>query len=393
MKQLHLLGHNHVWAIDAYDKHKIGHGFVISAFSTPRESVAPLITKIKELAGNPEVLLDLEFFGSKQTIGKNLKTYEFHPGNLDDETVTSVGVRDSVLKGEDLQIELGLKTIIVPSAAGLDTEIVLKDVRSFSKILQQRKETRWQGRKFLYSLVLDLSSLENEAKLESLLIGLTDQSSSFDGYYIVCDVPVPFRRKISTAYGYLSGLTRLLSTLNAQKMETVWSHANWDAALFCSITNISAVTLGTWENLRRFSIKRFTETVSGGPSDGWYFSETLLNFIRAGEISRLRAKGCLPLVANKNNVFSDAILKESFGWSNTKPEVHKNYLVAISTLLSEISSISDKGERLRYFESLVEKGRDVYLQLREEYRVFLLDENSDYHLADWLAFLKERGQD
>jgi hypothetical protein len=226
-------------------------------------------------------------------------------------------------------------------------------------------------------------------KVESILYTLTDKSIVFDGYYIVCESKPESKQKISIDLKYLKNLSRVFSVLKKQSFITAYAYANWDALVFLSLSDIDYITISTYENMRNFSIKRFLSTEDGGPSKGWYFSEKLLNFVKAQFIDLVHEKGCLPLIRNEKNIFSDIVLDINFPWNNHKPEVHKNYLLAINKQLYELASEKDLIKRKDLFMRKIDSAIEAYVEL-ENSKVFLLEESRNYHLAIWQSFLMSR---
>ena len=206
------------------------------------------------------------------------------------------------------------------------------------------------GIKYFMTLPIPHHTIIDEEKIEKLLYYLTDFDMVSDGYYIVCESKPDTMQKVSTDFKYLKNLSTVLSILKKQNFTTIYAYANWDALIFLSLTDIDYVTIGTYENLRNFNIRRFITNEDGGPSKGWYFSERLLNLIKAPLLDLIRIQGGQDLIKNEKNIFSDAILVKGYPWSNQKPEVHKNYLLAIERLLKELDSITIyKTERSVYF--------------------------------------------
>ncbi len=174
---------------------------------------------------------------------------------------------------------------------------------------------------------------------------------SFDGYFIVCENKPEFRKKLTTDIKVLRNLSKVLKTLKQQDFETIYAYANWDAIIMLALTDIDYVTIGTYENLRNFDIKRFTEDESGGGSKGYYFSEKLLNMVKADSVTLIRDTDNLNIIKNEKNIFSDIILKNGYPWNIHKPDVNKNYLLAISRLLNTISIINDKRKEKNMFSN------------------------------------------
>ncbi len=205
----------------------------------------------------------------------------------------------------------------------------------------------------------------------------------------MCDAKPEFKKKISINYNYYHHLIKIFRVLKKQGFKIIYGYANWDALIFSSLCDIDYLTIGTYENLRNFDIKRFTEDTGGGPSKGWYFSEHLLNFVKAQELDNLRFSNCLGIIANNDNIFSDIILEDGFPWNTHKPDVHKNYLLSISRLLSTIDKLEDQNLKIEFLLKRISKAKSLYQRLEEEFKVYLNDESSDYHLGTWDAILRK----
>ena len=101
----------------------------------------------------------------------------------------------------------------------------------------------------------------------------------------------------------------------------------------------------------------------------------------------IRTKWCLEYIKNENNIFSDEILSEQYQWNTHKPQVHKNYLLAINNIFKKLSTYENLEERKMHLIEKIEGARRVYKSLEEQW-VYLMDESWDYFLGMWLSFLK-----
>lgn len=212
-------------------------------------------------------------------------------------------------------------------------------------------------------------------------------SINFDGYFVVCENKPEQGYKLTIDNRIITNLSTVLRILKRQEFETIYAYANWDAILYLAQTDIDYITIGTYENLRNFSIRRFTEDTSGGKSDGYYFSEKLLNMIRAKDITNIRSNGMLGDIENKKNIFSDLILDPNYSWNIHKPDVNKNYLLSISRLLLEISKIKNIQERILYVLFLIQDAINLYEKLDDNYVAFGGSESKNYHLDVWKQYL------
>ena len=293
-------------------------------------------------------------------------------------------------KAVSFQIQTGLKHIIIPIFyhEADDLKTLLEYIKSINKRLKRIKKKYGDKYKYLMTIPLSNALITDDDYVEELLQALTHMSIVFDGYYLVCDAKPEYKKKISIDYAYYENLLKLFRTLGSQNFITCHGYANWDSLIFTALSNIDFVTIGTYENLRNFNIQRFTENPGGGPSKGWYFSEKLLNFVRAQELIKLRRSGYLDLIANEHNIFSDIILDKGYDWNTHKPDVHKNYLLAISKLLTESSQTRSLPKRAKKLLKRINKARELYAQLAKDYNVHLLDESSDYHLGTWASLIQ-----
>lgn len=389
MKIYHLLGHNHKWALDSYFQNNIGDGFIFSAFSFKYGKLENGVSSYKPSQYLSKSMVDLQFYGSKRTVGGQLESYPFNPINLNHSDSTMVAGTELIEKAIAYQESLKLRNIIIPVFYHEVSNFgkFEKYLKKINKIIVRRKDKGCKSKYFM-TVPFSNSAILNDDYVEELLQATTDMPIVFDGYYVVCDAKPEYKKKVSIDYDYYENLIKVFQVLKAQGFTTVFGYSNWDSLIFASLCDIDYITIGTYENLRNFNIQRFTESPGGGPSKGWYFSEKLLNLVRAEEIKKLRRSNCLNLIANDKNIFSDIILNKDYAWNTHKPDVHKNYLLAISRLLKEIANIESVSKRTVFFQKKIDQARQLYGELEASYRVFLNDESSDYHLGAWDSIIK-----
>lgn len=382
MKITQALGHNSNWNLDSYFQQNIGDYFLITAFTHGINYDSK-----KNLKAVLDIsMLDLQFYGKNANIKKGkLKEFPFHTSNRDINEVTSVYFEDCTKKAIQFQLEKKIKNIIIPLF--YENEEV-KDIINAIKILNTyiSKLNNKGNHKFFMTLPFANHIIIDKDKVEEILFACSDMEICFDGYFITCENNPEFRKKLTTDIKILRNLSRVFKTLKQHDFETIYAYANWDAIIYLAQTDIDYITIGTYETLRNFNIKRFTEDISGGNSKGYYFSEKLLNMIKADDVTTIRDTGNLQYLKNEKNIFSDIILKENYLWNIHKPDVNKNYLLSISKLLNTISNISDLKLRKEFVMDLIENAINNYNAL-ESKRVFLNNESSNYHLNVWKTYL------
>lgn len=387
MKLLHQLGHNATWNVNSYFEHEIGDGFIFNAYSFDRQS---LLQK-KIWKHDPEKfkdisMVDLQFFGSKDTRKRNFETYSFHPANDTSAGNTNLSLSSRALLGIEMQEGLGLEKIIIPCRT-IEKSKIDEDIWIFRSIAT--KLQKLPGKEYYLTLALSWDVLTDRALLDKILFSLTSVDIPFDGYYFVHEVTDQRlnKKKINTDYKCLDGIWTVLSSLKMNGFKTIYGFANWDSMVLLSLIDIDYITIWTFENLRSFNSSRYTKEKSDWWfSEGWYFSEKLLNFIKAANLSQIRLRRWMDIIRNDYNVFSDAILKENFVWASGKPPIHINYLTSLSRMLKSLWEEVDMAKRRNMMLSRIEEARIAYEQLREK-KIVLLDESSDYHITPWKEFI------
>lgn len=387
MKIYHQLGHNYKWALDSHFENNVGDGFIINAYSIEKDKVG------KKLSGAykpeqylPKTMIDLQFYGSKSSNGGCLNSYEFHPINFNKGQETEVSVVDSAYAAIQYQQKLGLKNILIPNVF-IEPDKSKRNIELIGLLNKKIKEHKDAGYTYYLTVPLSGKTIREDEDVEKILQALTDMDICFDGYYVVCEPNVETRKKISVDYKYYSNLNKVLSTLKRSDYKVILGYANVDALVFAALTPLDGVTIGTYENLRNFNIKRFTEDISGGKSDGWYFSEKLLNFVKSKQLDPIRDRGAMHLIENEENIFSDIILKNGYPWNIHRPDVNKNYLLAMSRQFSEIGSQSSRQERIQTLQRLIARAEENYKKL-EALGIYLDEESVNYHLPLWKTILE-----
>ena len=383
MKVTHVLGHNSNWNIESFLDHDIGDYFLITAFTHgiefhKKKTIKPIL---------PISMIDLQFYGKKTSgdITKgNLSDFPFHPANCGDDEVTSVYFDNCLKQAIKFQEEKGFENIVIPHF--YENEEVSDIIITIKKINFHLSKSKLPDRKYFMTLAFANHIIIDKAKVEEILFCCTDMDICFDGFFITCENKPEVRKKLTTDIKVLRNISNVFKTLKAQQFETIYAYANWDAILILAQTDIDYITIGTYENLRKFDIARFTEDQNGGGSKGYYFSEKLLNMIRANDITSIRDLGQLHVVRNERNIFSDIILRPGYAWNIHKPDVNKNYLLAIDRLLHSIAAIEDLNARKKHVQSLVQDAIDRYNLLEENY-VYLDNESANYHLNIWKSYL------
>lgn len=381
MKITHVLGHNSNWNIDIYNQQNLGDYHLITAFThgdsfDSKKSIKNILDKS---------MLDLQFYGKKESINRpgKLEAFAFHPVHCGNQP-TSVYFENCIKQAIKYQEDKGFENIIIPHFYEHEqTNDIIRTIKNINKYLAKHKK---DDRKYFMTLPFANYVILDQNKVEEILFACTDMEIVFDGYFIACENKPFAGQKLSVNFDLLKNLSKVFKTLKNQGFKTIYAYANFDAIIYLAQTNIDYITIGTFENLRNFDIRRYTVEQSGGPSKGYYFSEKLLNSVKADDITVIRSLGELGIIRNQNNIFSDVILTPGFSWSSQKPDINKNYLLSIGELLKDISNISNLDDRKKYVLNLIDEASNNYKHLQNK-NIYLSTEGENYHLSTWKSFL------
>ena len=114
MEIYHQLGHNHKWPLDSYFHNHIGDGFIFSAFSFKYGNLENGVSSYKPSQYLNKAMVDLQFYGSKETVGGQLASYPFNPTNLNHSDSTMVAGTELIEKAIAYQESWGLRIIFLP---------------------------------------------------------------------------------------------------------------------------------------------------------------------------------------------------------------------------------------------------------------------------------------
>lgn len=120
--------------------------------------------------------------------------------------------------------------------------------------------------------------------------------------YLMVETGERPRRELTDAAG-LCGLMQLIASLEAAKRSVFVAYSSSDVLLW-KAAGASACSTGKYFNVRRFTKSRFEEKIDGGGVTEYWFEESLLSFIREGDLVRLKHEQLLSEATLKNPFFA-----------------------------------------------------------------------------------------
>ena len=152
------------------------------------------------------------------------------------------------------------------------------------------------------------------------------------------------------------------------------------------IASPDAISMGSYENLRRFEIRRFTTTPRQmqSPPIARLYSGKLFQFIDYRYIDSI-----LSMYGNSKNIFEDSkykplMFKPEYNWHFQRPEPYKHFFLIFTEQIRSLPSSFE--ERIVFLRNSFRKAIDLFKEIIDS--GVYLDENSDgSHLNFWLTAL------
>lgn len=377
MKVYHQSGHNYNWNIESYTEDSAGDGIIFSPRDLPIKKIEPITDSIKSKS-----FFDPQLYLPSDEKGK-LSEYPYFPTrlseNFETSDLSSIG-SDIAQKCIDFQIKNNFQYLVIPSR-------YFKDLRQdhFQKIksdfINPFMETILSKniqRKKLLSVIVKSIQLSDENQRIELLNFLTSLNK-IDGFYIIFDFELN-SKQIKNPKNLYDAL-QFLFELKKNDFEVHVGYTNTEGILY-SIANVDSVTIGGYENLRRFKIGRFEEGTSGGKAPNpRLYSGKLLNWVDYVYIEQFKTK--LPdLEIFEDSKYKPLLFQPDFNWHFNKPDIYKHYFTIFSRQINNLPT--DIGERVVHIRNIIEQANKIYSQIKDN-GIFLDDESNNNHLFHWLT--------
>jgi len=386
MKVYHQTGHNIKWNIDSF-KEGVGDGLIFSPINIDADKLLGLNNNLKQSG-----FLDPQLYLLNQAKG-SIETYPFFPGNLKSDFSTPDLDNDNIILAKlciDYQLENDFNYLVIPTKynAEIPSNYLLQCtdyfVLPFCDYVKEVKSTK----KILLSLIVKGIMLTDDEKRNEVLNWITSHQK-VDGVYLIFENN--FSSKQIKDFDFLFNALRFIKKLKDNEMEVHIGYSNTEALLY-SIAMPDSITIGSYENLRSFGIRRFQELENGpmrSPNARLYSSK-LLQWVDYGYIQPMKT-----LIENYSDYFDESIynpltnFEPDYNWQFKKTEPYKHYFFVFDKQIKALSS--NQNDRIDYLKASIKTARNLFAKIESS---VLLDDNSDgSHLQHWFnvinAFQKE----
>lgn len=385
MKVYHQLGFRENWNIESY-KSGVGDGLIYSPINLDADKLLGFNTDLKEYG-----FLDPQLYLLNEAKGA-LSTYPYFPGNIKPDFSTP-DLDNSHLEMAKLCVDYqqanDFQYLVIPTRYYSDnpTSYFSQSTEYFVNPFCDYVQENNINKKVLLSVIVKPLMLDDVDARNEVLNWITSHQK-VDGVYIIFEND--FKSKQIKDFDYLLNALRFITILKKNMLEVHIGYTNTEALLL-SIAMPDSVTVGSYENLRSFGIKRFEnlEKSAMRSPNARLYSSYLLQWIDYQYIEAMKT-----LVESYDSYFDDSVYKPlmfvpEFKWHFAKPEPYKHYFYVFDKQIKSLPQ--NQLKRIEYLKEEFIKAIELYKIITES---VLLDSDSDgSHLPTWVnvlnAFKKE----
>lgn len=385
MKVYHQTGFRDNWNRESYLK-GIGDGLIYSPVNIDADKLLGIDRSLKISS-----FLDPQLYLLAEAKG-NLHTYPYFPGNLKPDFSTPDLDNSNLQIAKlciDYQLDNEFEYLVIPTRYNEDnpTSYFLQSTEFFVLPFCEYVRDNKIEKKILLSVIVKSIMLSDKEKRDEVLNWITSHQQ-VDGVYLIFENN--FSYKQIKDFDFLLNALQFIRILKENKMEVHIGYTNTEAILY-SIAMPDSITIGSYENLRSFGIKRFQEIESSpmrSPNARLYSSK-LFQWIDYQYIEAMKS-----LLHSYESFFDDSefkplMFKSEFKWHFAKPEPYKHYFYVFYNQIKALPK--EQGLRIEKLEKDIKTAINLFENIE---KFVLLDDNSNgSHLPTWInvinAYKKE----
>ncbi|RYZ74492.1 MAG: hypothetical protein EOP09_00385 [Proteobacteria bacterium] len=327
MKIYHQAGFRTLWNLESHTKDGTGDGIIWSPVNESLSTLNSVSPSVRSCS-----FLDPQLYLPHDSKGK-LATYGYSPEEISPKWTTS--------DFESIKYESAEKCLMVQRSANFEYDVIptrfeqniLTDhyrraTDDFVEPYIQLRSRQEIKPPLLLSVIARRIQIIDEQSRDELLNWITSHQE-IAGVYIIFDSETS-SKQIKDAL-YLEGVLRIISGLRLNGLEVHVGYCNTEAILY-SVADPSSISIGSYENLRRFSIGRFeTKDKAGGrgPNPRLYVP-SLLQWIEYGYVGALDRLVPEWMQLRHNNPYEREMFTPTFKWHFSKPQLYKHYFSAFA---------------------------------------------------------------
>jgi hypothetical protein len=385
MKVYHQTGHRDNWNRECF-QNGIGDGLIYSPINIDADKLLGFNAELKVTG-----FLDPQLYLLNEAKG-TLHTYPYFPGNLKPDFSTPDLDNSHIQLAKlcvDYQMQNDFNYLVIPTRYHADnpTTYFVQSTDYFVNPFCDYVRTNSINKRVLLSVIVKSIMLSDEEKRNEVLNWITGHQQ-ISGVYLIFEDN--FNSKQIKDFDYLLNALRFISILKKNQLEVHIGYTNTEGLLY-SLAMPDSVTVGSYENLRSFGIKRFQDLENGpmrAPRARLYSSK-LFQWLDYQYVEAMRS-----LIPGYENYFDESefrplMFKPDYNWQFQKPEPYKHYFYVFDR---QVKALPDsQADRIEFLKGNIRNAVNLFKTIEND--VFLDDDSNGSHLPTWLnvinAYQKE----
>jgi len=383
VKVMHQCGHNTKWNIISFIEDKIGDGLIIS----------PADLEVNKVNDLPDSVKSVSYFDPQYYLPtsekKKLNSYPFFPKTYLEgrqySTQLSYKCRFELAK-ECVQYQKNnnYKYIVIPTIYEenfidntydeLEQLIITPFIDAISR-LQCNKPVLLTAMINKNQLIIDDMNIQ--------LLNFLTSYPEIDGIYLI---PIIQRDVSQKRISGINLLFSLMKTINALKMADLEVHLGYTdvEGYLLTIAGPNSISIGAYENSRRFDIKKFGQKGRTQQPNARLYSNVLLQWIDTDYIDSLFSMFKKANELFENNEYLNLMLRTSYNWHFTKKEPYMHYFTSFSHQVYSLHNTLQ--ERYNDIYKTLINAKQYFSEISES-GVVLDAPSSGGHIDKWITAL------
>jgi hypothetical protein len=380
MKIYHQTGFRDNWNRECY-LNGVGDGLIFSPINIDADKLSGLDPQLKRTG-----FLDPQLYLLNEAKG-TLDTYPYFPGNLKPDFSTPDLDNSHIQMAQlcvDYQMKNDFEFLVIPTRYYADnpSTYFIQSTDYFVTPFCDYVRKSGFGKKILLSVIIKPIMLTDTEKRNEVLNWITGHQH-INGVYLIFE-NTSTSKQIKD-FDYLFNALKFVKVLKENQMEVHLGYTNTEALLY-SIALPDSVTIGSYENLRSFGIKRFQD-IENGPMRApraRLYSSKLLQWLDYQYIGAMRK-----LIPEYEHYFDESefrplMFTPDYNWQFQKPEPYKHYFYVFS---NQIKGLPDaQNDRIEAIKVIIRNAVNYFHNIENE--VLLDDDSNGSHLPTWFNVIK-----
>jgi len=332
---------------------------------------------------------DPQFYQPRSDL-KKLSEYDFFPNYLCDDEYNTIDFYEmsniSAEKCISFQLEQKYKHLIIPTVVYDETPQTYLEslnqlyIEPFIKAIRGKDI---EEREVLLTVVIKDSQLLDDNYTKELL-NLITSYSEITGIYLV-----PYCKNSTKRIKDMRFIVNILKFINILKYNEMYIHVAYSdiEGLLYSLAGINSISIGTYENLRRFDLANFEERKQKGFSspNKRIYSSRLFQWIDFNYLGILKDFKKFDDLFEQNKYVTMEVPDDK-DWHFKFPELYKHYLMAIYNQYKHLPDNYE--ERFKYIKGELLNAIELNKEI-SDFGILFNSDNDGSHLECWVTAINQ----